>query len=325
VRTGFYKRRRGILEHIDGGLIDLLESGIHDYLCLKANLVLGNGYSIPAGVCFTSAPALYARCKGRVSQRTIQRILARLKAIGWIKTWALPGKRGNYAVLICRASVHDLAGNEYRVNGAKTMDWRHPEYEPVGEPSVSCPLPVGELAGIREVRVEKTEKRIKKNLAAKPAPPADPRYQPFYDFAYQAFHTKHGQRPTWDDKDGANLKRLLRLQPQLTLEEFQRRFGNYLQSTEPFTRSHGDSLAYFVAAFDRFLDGPVLERAFAGGNNGNESFDERRKRESLEAICDVGGSFEVLDAGVVGTLPQPSRNPASHRNLQAGSPRLISN
>jgi hypothetical protein len=309
VRTGFYKRRRGILEHIDAGLIDLLESGIHDYLCLKANLVIGNGYSIPAGVCFTSAPALHARCKGRVSQRTVQRILARLQEIGWIKTWALPGQRGNYAVLICRASVHDLAGNEYRVNGAKTMDWRHPVYEPVAELSVSCPPTVGELAGIREERVEKTEKRIKKNRAAKIAPPADPRFGIFRDFSYESYRAKHGQPPTWGGKDWANLKRFLAEQPQVAPEEFQRRFSNYMESTEQFTRSHGESLAYFVAAFDRFLDGPVLERAFAGGKNGNyESFDERRRRESAEAIRRVRGHFDEMALEVVALPPGPHRN-----------------
>jgi hypothetical protein len=34
--SGYYKRRRGIVEHIESGEIDLLESGVHDYLSLKA-------------------------------------------------------------------------------------------------------------------------------------------------------------------------------------------------------------------------------------------------------------------------------------------------
>ena len=46
---GFYKRRRGIVEHIEAGSIDLLEDGIHDYLSLKANLVIGSACSIPVG------------------------------------------------------------------------------------------------------------------------------------------------------------------------------------------------------------------------------------------------------------------------------------
>lgn len=153
--AGYYKRRRGVLEHIEADVIDLLEDGIHDYLNLKANLVIGNGYSIPAGVCFTSAPALHAHCRRRVSERTVQRMLEHLEEIKWIKTWTVPGKRGNYPVLVCRASVHDLAGNEYRVNADATTDWRHPVYEPVGEVSGNCRHSVVKLAGNREVRSKK--------------------------------------------------------------------------------------------------------------------------------------------------------------------------
>ena len=162
---GFYKRRRGVLEHIEAGTIDLLEDGIHDYLSLKANLIMGNGYRLPAGVVSTSAPAIHAKCK-RVSQRTIQRVLNHLEEIGWLKfsPWRTPGKRGNYIVLICRASVHDLSGNEYRINGEKTTDWRHPAYELVGEVSGSCPQSGGEVSGNREL--ENKRKRIEKKKEA---------------------------------------------------------------------------------------------------------------------------------------------------------------
>lgn len=161
---GFYKRRRGILEHIEAGAIDLLESGIHDYLSLKANLLMGSDCSIPPGICFTSAPAIHAHCR-RVSERTIQRCLEHFEAIGWIKTWKTPGKRGNYPVLICRASVHDLSGREYRINGEKTTDWRHPVCEPVGEVSGSSSEPVGSLSGHRETRT-KDERAEEERISA---------------------------------------------------------------------------------------------------------------------------------------------------------------
>ncbi len=162
--TGFYKRRRGLLEHIEAGTIDLLEDGIHDYLSFKANLLIGSPCSIPPGVCFTSAPAIHAHCR-RVSERTIQRCLEHLVAIGWLKAWKTPGKRGNYPVLVCRASVHDLSGNEYRINGAKTVDWRHPVYEPVGEVSGNCPESVGSLSGNREKRT-KEERAEEERISA---------------------------------------------------------------------------------------------------------------------------------------------------------------
>lgn len=155
---GFYKRRRGILEHIEAGTIDLLESGIHDFLSLKANLLIGSPCSIPVGVVFTSAPAIHPYYR-RVSERTIQRCLEHLESIGWLKLFNTQGKRGNYPVIVCRASVHDMSGNEYRINGAKTTDWRNPVYEPVGDVSVSCPDSVGKLSGYRELRVESREKR----------------------------------------------------------------------------------------------------------------------------------------------------------------------
>jgi len=43
--AGFYKRRRGVVEHIENGTIDLLEDGIHDYLSLsmvRALFLLGS-------------------------------------------------------------------------------------------------------------------------------------------------------------------------------------------------------------------------------------------------------------------------------------------
>ena len=38
---GFYKRRRGILEHLEAGRLSLLDLGIHDFLCLRANQIVG--------------------------------------------------------------------------------------------------------------------------------------------------------------------------------------------------------------------------------------------------------------------------------------------
>jgi hypothetical protein len=181
--AGWYKRRRGILEHIESGTIDLLESGIHDYLSLKANLLIGSPCSIPVGVVFTSAPAIHIHCR-RVSERTIQRRLEHLEKIGWIKSrpWQIDGKHGNYPVLVCRASVHDLSGNEYRINGEKTIDWRHPVYEPVGELSPEVLPGVGKLSGYREGRteIENGEKPKSKAIAAKTAP-LTPLFHPFFD------------------------------------------------------------------------------------------------------------------------------------------------
>lgn len=156
------------MEHIEAGTIDLLESGIHDYLSLRANLLIGSDCSIPVGCVYTSAPAIRAHCK-RVSERTIQRILEHLEAIGWIRTFREPNQRGNYLTLICRASVHDLSGNEYRINADTTTDWRQPVYEAVGQLSPETVNVVGKLAGYREERVESREKNKHQPASESPA------------------------------------------------------------------------------------------------------------------------------------------------------------
>lgn len=156
---GFYKRRRGILEHLEAGTISLLDLAVHDYLNLKANLVVGSGSSLPPGVCITSSAAIHATCPSQISERAIQRSLEHLEKIRWIKRWHVRGKRGNYPILICRASVHDLSGNEYRVNGELSEHWRNPVLEPVSDLS---PRPLesdAKPSGDREVRGQNEEKR----------------------------------------------------------------------------------------------------------------------------------------------------------------------
>lgn len=155
--AGFYKRRRGILEHLESGRISLLDLAVHDYLNLKANLVIGTSFSIPAGVCITSARAIHATCPSQISERAVQRSLEHLRKIGWIKTWGIRGKRGNYPVLVCRGSVHDLSGNEYRVNAQGTTDWRHPAYVAVDDLSSLPSKADANLSTDREVRVESRE------------------------------------------------------------------------------------------------------------------------------------------------------------------------
>jgi hypothetical protein len=257
---GFYKRRRGILEHLESGRINLIDLAVHDYLNLKANLLIGSASSIPPGICITSAAAIHAVCPGQISERAIQRSLEHLEKIGWIKRWNVQGKRGNYPVLVCRGSVHDASGNEYRINGNETTDWHYPKWTPVGELSSLRGIADEFVSGDREVREERREKKAK---AAKTAPPADTRFQPFFDFAYKSFQAKHGgEAPTWNGKDHQQLKNLLQGKPieALPLEELKRRWENYVRSTESFTVKQGLSLAYFCTHFDAFISGPIAEK-----------------------------------------------------------------
>jgi hypothetical protein len=127
-----------------------------------------------------------------------------------------------------------------------------------------------------EVRSQKSnirsQKSEKKNLAAKPAPPPDKRFQSFFKVAYEAFKTLHLQPPTWGEKDGKQLRDFLKQQSSITEAEWQRRYTAFLDSTEPFFKQQHGSLAFFAANFDKFIDGPVLERK-TNGKPGKQSFD----------------------------------------------------
>src|ERR1700739_2049510 len=150
--TGFYKRRRGILEHLEAGTINLIDLAIHDYLNLHANLLIGSQSSIPPGVCITSAAAIYAVCGGQISYKTIQRRLRHLEKIGWIKRFNVPGKRGNYPVLICRASVHDLTGKAGPTSCEHTTDWHEPKWVLVGNVSTNWETADPSVSTLREMR-----------------------------------------------------------------------------------------------------------------------------------------------------------------------------
>lgn len=140
---GFYKRRRGILEHLEAGRLNLLDLGVHDLLCLKANQVVGNGSIFPPGVVITSAAAIAGVCSAQYTgERAIRRSLERLERIGFIKRWQAPGRRGNYPILINRFAVRDLSGTEFLVNAENTADWNHP----VLESAVDAPRSVRDLS-----------------------------------------------------------------------------------------------------------------------------------------------------------------------------------
>ena len=122
--------------------------GIHDYLCLRANdQVDGGSDSAPVGVCFESARSIHGHCGRTVSERTVQRALDHLAALGWIKRWMERGKHGNYPILIARYSVQDARGNEYRISALETDDWRHPRLDLVV--SADC-CPSVALASVKE-------------------------------------------------------------------------------------------------------------------------------------------------------------------------------
>ena len=150
--SGFYKRRRGILDHLEAGEISLLDLAVHDFLCLRANAVVGNGLPLPPGVWIGSAKAIHALCPRQISLRAIQRSLEHLEKLRWLKRWMAAGRMGNYPILIARFHVHDLSSNGYIINAEATTDWRNPVLIPVTE---AAPKLAPKLSLYREVRNDK--------------------------------------------------------------------------------------------------------------------------------------------------------------------------
>jgi hypothetical protein len=155
--SGWYPRRRGILQHLDEGRISLLDLAVHDFLCLLADH--------KTGVAWASSEKIHALCPAEINSRAIRRSLAKMEALGWLKRFCVRGRRGNYPILIARYFVRDVSGNWLSVNVARTTDLRNIQFDPVRDQSFLVSRadredvhePVGELSGIQEGRNEKSD------------------------------------------------------------------------------------------------------------------------------------------------------------------------
>lgn len=172
--AGWYPRRRGILEHLDSGLVSLLDCAVHDFLCLTCY------YS--TGVAMACAEKIRALSPREVTLRAIQRSLAHLESIGWIKRFRAPNQKGNYPILIHRWFVRVGCQNESTVtrngvglspetkgsvtrwvatNAERTTDWRNVQFDPVTQDEFSLYSAVtrnaGDLSPLKEVRSKNEE------------------------------------------------------------------------------------------------------------------------------------------------------------------------
>lgn len=252
MNKGFIQIRRGLEEHLENGTLGLFDLGIYLMIHLQANY--------ETGVWWGSAAKLAATAPRDADARAIRRSIENLEQVGFIKRFHKQGKRGNYPVLLNKYQPQSGALTGKRLNAALSTDWRTPVYESCREDAVRTPSDRREDAPI----LKEERKETKKNPAAKPAPP-DPRHKPFFDFAYEAFRKKHLQPPTWGAKHANGLRLFLAGHPQVNAEEWQRRYLNFLASTDPFYQQQKGSLLYFAGNFDRFIDGPILERKSTNG------------------------------------------------------------
>jgi hypothetical protein len=184
---------------------------------------------------------------------------------GYLRRFAIPGRHICYPILIHKFPITQGEHNGEHLNALTStspVDLAYFAREQGGEDGVKDSVEDGAAQRRIENLRGRTEKKPKaKPLTAKPAAPADPRHQPFVDFAHKTFEANHdGQRPCWGPQDFQNLKTLLGKYQHLTEGELRRRWGYYLASTEQFTAKQGHSLAYFCSKFDCFISGPLTEK-----------------------------------------------------------------
>lgn len=253
--------RPGIEEHLVRGDMGLCEFGIYSLIHIQADY--------RTGIWRGSAPRVLSTAPRGASLRQIQRALEHFEELGYLKSFRPQGARGNTPYLIDKFTVRSGALKGRRLSAAKSESWQHPFYELVAEGDAE-PVAEGVAEDDALSRSKKKEVREKKNPAAKTAPPADSRFTPFLKFAFEAFEQKHGQKPTWTGKDFKALSAMLAGNKNLDADELQRRFQNYLASTELFTQKQGNALWYFCARTDSFLAGPILAVQGKGKSNGKD-------------------------------------------------------
>jgi len=257
--TGFLQLRRGLWAHIRDGRMSVTEALAFIYICSEADTRTG----------------VWKGCAKSISgelgipDRTARDVLEKMEHGDYIRRFAVPGRHSCYPILVHKFLI---TGGEHNGEQLNAIDSKSPidlTYFP-REQSVEDGVQHGVEHGAAQKR-KRIEKETQKKPAAKTSPPADPRFQPFVDFAFASFEEKHGQKPTWAGKDFKALSAMLASNRGLDTAELERRFLNYLNSTEAFLQKQGDSLAYFCNHADSFLAGPILERNKSHGNNSGKA------------------------------------------------------
>lgn len=118
---GFIKIRRGLREHIRDGRMKANELAVYIHLHLCADF--------RTGIQKNSAPHIHYGMGQSLSIRQLQRILASLESKGYIKRFRVPGKMGDYYILINKFEVTTGDREGQFLNAKKTTAWREPSYD----------------------------------------------------------------------------------------------------------------------------------------------------------------------------------------------------
>lgn len=219
----------------------------------------------------------YLAWKLGISERSVQRGMARLRQIGVIrevnkkkfgrilvpvyfmdisslprrKPWAKSRRGDSSGVSPATSDSSDVTSND---NGVKPVTRR-------GDATVSpnpledpLEIPVGEdkYVGGSDKTCSRTEKRVNPTAPATFVLAMEERMA-------REWESRVGKKPTWLPRDQKALADLFRMD-QITMEEVQRRWLHYLSSQDHFLQSQGWGLRYFCEHFDGYLWGPVNPR-----------------------------------------------------------------
>ena len=261
-----FARMRDLTDHLKQGRLSVSDLGVY--------LIIHWQTDFKTGVWWGSAPAVHAVAPRGCSLRDVQRSIERLRGIGFLCYTRKHGQRGNYRVLIDKYEVLSGALKGRRLNAIESMHCGELKYDTCAETdALPDAVPDAEAAPIHRV-LSSTQDAVKtKHRAAKPAAPADPRFQPFIAQAHESYTAKHGAKPLWQGKDYKALQTLLRNHSPESLPRKRLRalWEHFAASTEPFTAKQGDSLAYFCTNLDKFVAGPILAGKESTNGKGNST------------------------------------------------------
>ena len=123
--NGFVKVRRGIVEHLHNGQMNMREFACYCVLLLRADY--------KTGVAWVRASDFLV--DEEISLSSVQRSLAGLEEKQYIKRFILAGSKKPYPVLIDKYEIpNGDAGDVKRINAVKSTSWKYPVYEDEGEP-----------------------------------------------------------------------------------------------------------------------------------------------------------------------------------------------
>lgn len=160
-----------------------------------------------------------------------------------------------------------------------------------------APPPAGDAA----INSGSRRRSLRREMPETPARPADKGFQEgflteggtspvpaapswagkFQKFAVESWQAVHGGRkPTWGKKDFVALAKAVEAHPEMSNEELQGAWENFLASGERFLVKRGHQPADFLSHFDALRDGPLLHRA--DGTNRQEATVGRLREASPE-------------------------------------------